>query len=62
MAVPDRAATISEIISDLNAIKERYGDVGVYVSAPVEGEDCEVISAKAAFVLDTGKVQALIIA
>lgn len=62
MAVPDQAATISEIVNDLNTIKEKYGDVGVYVSAPVENEDCEAISAKAAFIADVGEIQALIIA
>jgi len=62
MAVPERAATISEIIGDLQAIMDKYGDVGVYVTAPVESEECEAISAKAAFIPDVGAIQALIIA
>lgn len=62
MAIPDRAATISEIIGDLSAIMEQYGDVGVYVLASSEDEECEAISAKAAFIPDAGKIQALIFA
>lgn len=60
MAVPDRPATISEIIGDLQAIKEKYGDIGVYILAPVEGEECEAISVKRAFI--NGTINALIIA
>lgn len=62
MVVPERAATISEIIGDLQAIMDKYGDVGVYITVPVESEECEAISAKAAFITEVGKIQALIIA
>lgn len=57
----ERAATISEIIGDLNYIMEKYGDVGVYLWAPVESEACESISAKPSFIPEVGAIQALII-
>ena len=62
MAIPNRAATISEIMGDLQTIMDIYGDVGVYVIAPVEGENCESISVKPSFIPEIGAVQALIIA
>ncbi len=62
MAIPDKTATISEIMGDLQVIMDKYRNVGVYVTAPVESESCEVISAKSSFIPETGAVQALIIA
>lgn len=62
MVLPDRAARVSEIIGDLQAIMDKYGDIGVYVFAPVESENCEAISAKPSFIPEVGAIQALIIA
>lgn len=62
MAVPENAAKISKIIGELQLIMDEYGDVGVYVSSPVEDEGCEAISAKPSFIPEVGAVQALIIA
>lgn len=57
-----RAAKISEIIRDLQEIKEKYGDVGVYVNPWAEAVNRPVIAAKSSFVDEVGSIQAVIIA
>lgn len=57
-----RVAKISEIISDLQEIQEKYGDIGVYVSPWEEAANRPVIAAKSSFVDEAGSIQAVIIA
>lgn len=60
-----KIAKVSDIIGDLQAILEQYGDIDVYAHMPSDNDcndDYLVYSAKPSYSTDEGKIVALIIA